>query len=135
MKKSAKLVTLLLVVVMIMAVCLTGCAPKTIDDANKKLADAGYVTAPKVISDVVMVPVNAVLSTQKITAEGVIAAVKSDDKKGDSLVIAMLFSDKDVAKKAGEAIKPKLSEENKKTFRQEGAWIAFGNEAGIKALF
>ena len=135
MKKSAKLVTLLLLVVMVMTVCLVGCAPKTVEDANKKLTDAGYVAAPKEISDLVMLPVNAVLSTQKITAEGVVAAVKEDDKKGDSLVIAMLFSDKDVAKKAGDAIKSKLSEEDKKTFRQEGAWIAFGDEAGIKALF
>ena len=79
MKKSAKLITLLLLVVMVMSVCLTGCgAPKDINEAKTKLKEAGY----------------EVLVTENTKADdyGVILtfiASKKEDKKAED------FKDKD----------------------------------------
>ena len=80
MKKSAKLVTLLLLVVMVMSVCLTGCAPDTVEDAKAKMTDKGY--------SVIAIPLGA---------GGAFSAIKSDDKEVKT-VFAIMFADEETLK-------------------------------------
>ena len=148
MKKSAKLVTLLLLVVMVMTVCLVGCAPKTADDAKAKLEDKGYKVT--VIDG----------SKAGVTIAGmqaVITAYKTGDK--NDYVSAIMFDSKESAEKyyatfeedynaEREELKNEIKNEKNEdkkaklqaaydsmVIKKNGQWIAAGNKDGVKALF
>ncbi len=110
MKNVAKIIALVLVIAMV-AVVLTACAPKDVESAKEKMKEAGYISVGYQDAD---------------DDEGVVGAFMST-KLTESLV-AILYDSKSAAKDAfGDY-------ENKDNVKVTGKWIVFGSEGAIEAF-
>ena len=143
MKKSVKLIALVLTFVMLTAV-LVSCGGPSSDSAKamENLKGNGYTAAKD--STVIPTALNVALKLAKIdaTIDTVITGVKTE-KKDDTTTVdtvtVVYFADKDSANAAWDTVK-KYAEENKKdnekdnfVIEKSGAMIYWGTKAGIKA--
>ncbi len=127
MKNLAKVLALVLVVAMV-AVVLTACAPKDVDSAIEKMEEAGYTAIGREVSDDEKEE-GAVGAIGCTKGEGVLGAI-GGALQGDYLV-AVLYDSTSSAKDA----LAELQEYDEDTDVQRiGKWLVQGSEEAIAAF-